>query len=383
MKHLKITFGFAVILTFSQAKAQTVIASKFIQAITCFHQINYTSFTNNETPFGDSKDTIKAYVVLNKASRLEAFKFITPEETDIFNSDITLFLSLGDKTYRTGNDYRLSPYYYNSLPELASAIKNTLIKSPQKIKQLADTTISYITCYHIRLSTLDTLIQNKHAYTFYDIYLNKKSILPVYAENHQQGYIEKGGILSDNVFQMTKRNTFTNYQLNNSAFPDLTAEKVPPGFKPENTGNLKTPPLLPVGTIAPDWKLMDLNGHTLSTGDIRNKLTIIDFSGNYCAACILSLPHIEALRTRYKNDKSIQFVTIDGDDTPQSVAKFMQKYKFNYPIYVNGKSVKDAFHVTSVPTFYLIDKQGKIAATFDGFSNSLEKDLTELIEKLK
>lgn len=40
------------------------------------------------------------------------------------------------------------------------------------------------------------------------------------------------------------------------------------------------------------------------------------------------------------------------------------------------------FQVSAFPFFYVIDKQGNIAASFEGYGNQLENALMQQIEKL-
>ncbi len=384
MKTLNYIFILPFLIITSQAFAQTAIVKKFVRQVDLSHNISYTSITNNETPFGDSKDTIKAYMALNSSdAKNYSYIFKTSNEKDIFNGEQLLTLYLTDKTYIVNTDYRYSAYYFNSLVELATAVKDALKKFPQRFKELPDTVINHVFYYHVKFVTQDTLIHQKHAYTIYNLCFNKDSYLPKYVENRQQGYLEKGGVVSEDVFQVIKRNAFLHYELNSIGFPDFAAEKIPSDFKPANSSSSKPQPLLASGIKAPDWQLEDIKGSKLSSSELKGKLTIIDFSSNYCGECILAIPTMNRLREKYKHDDNIKFVTIDIDDSKETIAKFIQKYKINFPIYINGKKVKETYNVAGIPTFYVISKQGLVANTFDGFSEGLEKSIESVIEENK
>lgn len=383
MRRFSVLSIIVILLWGSNAKSQSTVLKKFLERIERSESVSYKSITNNETPFGDSKDTMQAYLAINSGKDKDPkFAFKTNHRKDIFNGEVLITLNLNDKTYSIEKDYRLSPYYYNSLQELISAIKTTLKTAPQQIKELPDTIIKSIACYHIILATQDTLINKKHAYTIYHIYLNKRNYLPVYAENLQQGYVEKGGEISDDVFQLIKRNTFSDYKFNVSNFPDINSYKIPSGFKPQSVVHSDPKPLLSSGTPAPYWKLEGTNGQSLSMDNLKDSTVLIDFSSNYCAACILAMPTMDRLREKYKNDP-VKFVTINIDASRESVLKFIRKYHVVYPIYFDGKEASEKYNVTAIPVFYLIDKQGKIVTTFDGYNDTLEKDLIRHIDSIK
>jgi len=116
--------------------------------------------------------------------------------------------------------------------------------------------------------------------------------------------------------------------------------------------------------------------------DLKDNVVLIDFSANYCVACILSMTAIDRLREKYKNDE-VKFITINVADSRESVLKFIRKYNVKYPIYINGKEVGEKYNVTGIPVFYLIDKKGNIVTTFDGYSDTIEKDVTERIDSIK
>ncbi len=59
----------------------------------------------------------------------------------------------------------------------------------------------------------------------------------------------------------------------------------------------------------------------------------------------------------------------------------MTSHKLNYPILMGNDSVIDAFGFQSYPATYLIDRSGKIAATYVGVvdKNDVEANIKSLL----
>ncbi len=366
-------------------QAQVKILNRFIQQTNTYKSLSYAAITNNTSPFGDSADTVQAYILTNSVDGLQ-FEFKTNHDQDIFDGTKLLHLDLTNKFFSVKDNYKWANTHYNSIPifALVGIIKRSL-KTPQKIRSLSDTTIKKIACFHIRIISSDTIIKNKRSYDITDLYLNKVNAFPVYAENNQLGYISKGGVSSDDVFRLTDRTTYSKYNFNKRKKIDLDLVKIPTDFITMDAYNNKSSnnplPLLSPGSKAPEWKLKDTKGNSYSSNSIKNKVMLIDFFGNYCAPCIMSLPAINRLHERYK-DADVEIVSIDLDNSKEAL-KFAAKYNIKYPVYVDGKAVANDFHVSGIPTFYLIDKQGNVIKTYDGYSEDLEKNLITQIDKLK
>lgn len=364
------------------ASAQSPILSKFVQKIRHSQKLSYVSVTNNESPFGDNADTITVYQDNHKKGWQFAAQSRQIREAYLDSS--LLQINLPEKYYSVYKDYRFSKMYANSSPLFK--LLEVIDKTPAvNINTLADTIIGKVSCHHIRISKMDMDIRGKRAYDIYDLYLNQKDLLPVYSENRIQGYIEKGGTSSEDVFRLTNRNTYFDYRINPKHFPDIAGIKAPAGFitleQFNNKSNQPVQARLSAGEKAPEWSLENLDGKILTSENVKNKVVLIDFFGSYCAPCIFSIPMIKRLHEKYKN-AGVELVSVNVDPGKDSALKFASKYNITYPSYIKGKSVADLFHVAPIPTFYLVDKQGKIVFSADGYSDDLEKKLVSEIDKV-
>jgi len=120
--------------------------------------------------------------------------------------------------------------------------------------------------------------------------------------------------------------------------------------------------MLPLGTAAPDFRLPDTNGKTVSLSDFRGKPALVMFICNHCPF----VKHIRAGLAQLGRDYQPRGVAIAGisandvENYPQdSPAKMKEEakdagYVFPY-LYDESQAVAKAYHAACTPDFYLFD----------------------------
>lgn len=179
------------------------------------------------------------------------------------------------------------------------------------------------------------------------------------------------------------RREIGNLKINESSTEmDYFAIPTPEGYGEKLvTGNeAKTKGLLAVGEDAPEWNLTDPQGKPHSLKEYRGKVVLIDFWGTWCVPCRKSMPGIQILHERFKNQNVAVFGISVADEEGNPV-EYMKKKDFTYGLLLKGDEVATAYQAQVLPTLYIIGKDGKIIhAEFGHRPNSLE-ELIKIIEK--
>src|SRR5262249_29040042 len=136
------------------------------------------------------------------------------------------------------------------------------------------------------------------------------------------------------------------------------------------------PKLLPVGEVAPDWKLNDAAGQTHTLSDYRGKVVVMDFWATWCEPCKEIMPRMQKLYEKYSNHEVVVFGVNSWEQ--KDPAAFMQKKHFSYPVLVKGEEIADSYQVTILPSVYVVGIDGRIIYSHVGVDH---KDLAELIER--
>ena len=134
-----------------------------------------------------------------------------------------------------------------------------------------------------------------------------------------------------------------------------------------------------IGTTAPAFELHDLNGKTVSLEQFNGKVVFLDFWAPWCIPCRQELPELDKLYSKFSND-GFEVVGISIDPSEKNVAAFLQKVPLNVHIVLDKKNeVSDAYRVTSMPTGFIIGRDGIIQQVYKGFSMAFlpnyEKDI--------
>ncbi|MEJ2586561.1 MAG: TlpA disulfide reductase family protein [Deltaproteobacteria bacterium] len=141
------------------------------------------------------------------------------------------------------------------------------------------------------------------------------------------------------------------------------------------------------GPAAPDFSLPAISGDTVTLGAYEGFVVLLDFWATWCPPCRMSIPELVKLQKEYKDDGFI-VLGISMDDpsriSDQDLESFKKMARINYPILrYNKKIVGDYFQDgrVSLPTMFIIDREGKIRKRIVGFDHAaLKRSLADLIE---
>lgn len=120
------------------------------------------------------------------------------------------------------------------------------------------------------------------------------------------------------------------------------------------------------GMTAPDFSLADINGKEVSLSDFKGKVIYIDFWATWCGPCLRSLQHNQKLIQKYQ-DEDIVFLYVGLDEDKSSWENYVNNNKLGgRQLLATGGSgfqsqLAKLYKVKELPTYFLIDKDGKIA----------------------
>ena len=137
------------------------------------------------------------------------------------------------------------------------------------------------------------------------------------------------------------------------------------------------------GKKAPKWTLPTLKGDTISLSDFRGKVVLVDFFYRKCAPCNAAMPVLQRLHEKYK-DQGVVVIGIDPIDDPvkDNMADFLAKRGIDYTVVFSSRNLPQEYHVTGYPTLFFINAKGKIEKVHEGFSQTMEQELEEQIQKM-
>jgi len=106
-----------------------------------------------------------------------------------------------------------------------------------------------------------------------------------------------------------------------------------------------------------DWRIYDLEGDEINFNRSEESLVLLNFWATWCPPCVAELPSLQQLYNTYGN--KVDFYLLTAEE-PEVVSSFLKKRGFDFPVYIQRFKGPDELEVQSIPTTYLIDKNGVI-----------------------
>ncbi len=133
---------------------------------------------------------------------------------------------------------------------------------------------------------------------------------------------------------------------------------------------------------APPWSLKDLDGRTVTSGDLAGKVVLVDFWATWCPPCRMMIPGLVQLQEKYRGcGLVIVGISLDEGGAPD-VKAFNEKFQMNYLSLLGDAAVVEAFGgVSGIPTSFLIDRSGRIVNRHTGYlaEDKLEAEILPLL----
>src|SRR5205807_2034267 len=134
---------------------------------------------------------------------------------------------------------------------------------------------------------------------------------------------------------------------------------------------------------APEFALKDVDGKTVRLSDYRGKVVLLDFWATWCGPCKIEIPWFMEFEQQLK-DRGFAVVGVSMDEDGWGVVKpYLQEMKINYRILLGNEQVGAIYGgVDSLPTTFLIDRQGKIASVHIGLDRGKEDFKNDIVRLL-
>jgi peroxiredoxin len=155
----------------------------------------------------------------------------------------------------------------------------------------------------------------------------------------------------------------------------IVAERYKIENSPANAGS--------VGALAPDLAFENPEGKILKLSDLRGKVVLLDFWAAWCRPCRMENPNVVSMYKKY-NSKGFEVFSVSLDRDKASWVKAIQDDGLIWPNHVSDlkqwqSQAAKIYGVSSIPSTFLIDKEGKIIAK-NLRGAALENALKELFD---
>jgi cytochrome c biogenesis protein CcmG/thiol:disulfide interchange protein DsbE len=138
------------------------------------------------------------------------------------------------------------------------------------------------------------------------------------------------------------------------------------------------------GQKAAPFKLMDLQGDSVSMADLHGKVVFLNIWATWCAPCREEMPSMEKLYERLQGDKGFVMLAISQDTSSrEEVMAYVKKHGYHFDVLLDPKNaVAEAYNVSGVPETFIIDREGRIVAHHSGAFDWSQPAIRDAVEEL-
>ena len=142
-----------------------------------------------------------------------------------------------------------------------------------------------------------------------------------------------------------------------------------------------TPGVLGQKVKAPQFKLRDVNGHTVRLNQYRGKVVLINFWATWCPPCRAEMPDLVKLQ-REHGKEGLQIIGITYPPEKKArVRTFARSLEVNYPIILGTREIRARFSSEeTLPLTVVINRDGKVSDIISGIL--LREEFDEKIKPL-
>ena len=116
--------------------------------------------------------------------------------------------------------------------------------------------------------------------------------------------------------------------------------------------------------------LPNVNGDNITIDFSESEQTLIYFIAPWCTVCHFSMSNINWL-DRFRGDDEAIYVIALSYDKVDEIAAFQAEHELTMPLLLGSPVVQSQFQVDAFPTYYVVDRQGRVRAKDRGYTTFL------------
>ena len=117
---------------------------------------------------------------------------------------------------------------------------------------------------------------------------------------------------------------------------------------------------------APAFALSNAAGREIALDSYRGEVVVLNFWATWCHGCKQELPWFVQFEKQY-GSRGLTVIGASTDaDGWKSVKPYLAKKPLNYPVVIADEALTSAYGLGAMPMTVLIDRQGRVAATYIG-----------------
>ncbi len=132
-----------------------------------------------------------------------------------------------------------------------------------------------------------------------------------------------------------------------------------------------------------NFSIKNSAGERFSFEQYKGKVVFLNLWATWCGPCRVEMPTIQSLYEEM-DTTGIAFVilSIDRDSDKPKIDAYIAKHKYTFPVYQPSGALTSQLDIPSIPTTFIINKEGNIVAKEVGAKNFDNAKFKKLLKGL-
>ena len=135
-------------------------------------------------------------------------------------------------------------------------------------------------------------------------------------------------------------------------------------------------------SMAPTFTLPSRSGDTVSLGQLKGKVVMLNFWASWCGPCRQEMPLLDQMHKRY-SALGFTLVGVNVDENSKDAEAWLSKTPVSFPVLFDRESkVSKLYDVNAMPSTVFIDRQGNVRYQHKGYKTGDEGEYLNQIRAL-
>ncbi len=132
-----------------------------------------------------------------------------------------------------------------------------------------------------------------------------------------------------------------------------------------------------------DFAVKDISGKEIDFRSFKGKVVFLNLWATWCGPCRSEMPAIQELYNGSNREK-IAFVMLSLDEVNRAskVKNYINEQAFSFPVFMPSGQLTNQLYVDTIPTTFVIDKEGYIVMKEVGMRNYNTTKFKKFLEEL-
>ncbi len=131
----------------------------------------------------------------------------------------------------------------------------------------------------------------------------------------------------------------------------------------------------------PSLAATDLSGQPVDSAALAGRVVIVEFWATWCGPCRSTLGWLGEIKQRY--GEQVEVITVVVESEEEEIRRQIASFKYPLRVVPGTEALAASFGgITSVPTMFVFDRQGRTASVFYGAPENLHLKAERLLNSL-